>query len=113
MPRKAQPPNRVRSPGEDRYPEGLLESALVEFGPRASTVRRRVRSRGGSTAHQPQINYHFESKAHCGPPRWTTLRAIGEGWRGDTTKLTGVDVLAVAAAFADGIRRSWDSHRAP
>ncbi len=108
MPRKAQPPNRVRlRRARTDIRRALLESALVEFGAKgfdgASTraIARRV------DAHQPQINYHFESKAAL----WTAavdylFGLLGEALEGVIpTKLTGVDVLAVAAAFADGIRR--------
>jgi TetR/AcrR family transcriptional regulator len=87
--------------------EALLQSALVEFGTKgfdgASTraIARRVE------AHQPQINYHFESKAAL----WTAavdylfglLREALEGVV--PTDLTGVDVSQLATAFADGIRR--------
>jgi AcrR family transcriptional regulator len=87
--------------------EALLESALVEFGAKgfdgASTraIARRVE------AHQPQINYHFESKAAL----WTAavdhlFGLLGEALDGVLpAKLAGVDVAQLAAAFADGIRR--------
>ena len=61
--------------------EALLESALIEFGAKgfdgASTraIAQRVE------AHQPQINYHFESKAARGPPQSTTSsRFWGRPW---------------------------------
>lgn len=85
--------------------ELLLQSALVEFGAKgfdgASTraIARRVE------AHQPQLNYHFESKAAL----WTAaveylFGLLGEALGGVVpTDLTGVDVAALAAAFADGI----------
>jgi AcrR family transcriptional regulator len=87
--------------------EDLLQSALIEFGLKgfdgASTraIARRVE------AHQPQINYHFESKEAL----WTAAvdylfgllgEALDDGIPAD---LTGFDVPQVAEAVADGIRR--------
>jgi TetR/AcrR family transcriptional regulator len=97
---------RVRRARSD-IREALLESALVEFGAKgfdgASTreIARRAQ------AHQPQINYHFESKAAL----WTAavdylfglLREALNG--GVPVGLSGLDVPHLAAAFADGIRR--------
>jgi AcrR family transcriptional regulator len=87
--------------------QALLESALVEFGAKgfdgAST--RAIASR--VEAHQPQINYHFESKTAL----WTAAVDHLFGLLGDAiygvipAKLTGVDVPALGEAFADGIRR--------
>jgi AcrR family transcriptional regulator len=87
--------------------EALLESALVEFGAKgfdgAST--RAIASR--VQAHQPQINYHFESKTAL----WTAavdhlFGLLREAFDGAIpAKLAGVDVSELAAAFADGIRR--------
>ncbi|MGC1738719.1 TetR/AcrR family transcriptional regulator [Mycobacterium sp.] len=87
--------------------QDLLESALVEFGAKgfegAST--RAIASR--VQAHQPQINYHFESKTAL----WTAavnylFGLLGEAL-GDVlpTKLTEVDAPQLAAAFADAISR--------
>lgn len=85
----------------------LLESALVEFGAKgfdgASTraIARRVE------AHQPQINYHFESKEAL----WTAavdylFGLLAEALDGVIpAELTGADVPQLGAAFADGIRR--------
>jgi TetR/AcrR family transcriptional regulator len=85
----------------------LLESALVEFGAKgfdgASTraIARRVE------AHQPQINYHFESKEAL----WTAavnylFGLLAEALDGVIPAgLTGADVPQLGAAFADGIRR--------
>jgi TetR/AcrR family transcriptional regulator len=87
--------------------EALLKSALVEFGAKgfdgASTrsIAQRVE------AHQPQINYHFESKEAL----WTAsvdylfglLRESLEGVF--PAKLTGVDAPKLAAVFAGGIRQ--------
>jgi AcrR family transcriptional regulator len=87
--------------------EALLESALIEFGAKgfdgASTrvIARRVE------AHQPQINYHFESKEAL----WTAsvdylFGLLGEALEGLLpAELTRIDVSQLAAGFADGIRR--------
>jgi TetR/AcrR family transcriptional regulator len=107
MSRKADvPPVRLRRARTD-IREALLESALVEFGTKgfdgASTlaIARRVE------AHQPQINYHFQSKEVL----WTTavdylFGLLGEALEGVLpTDLTQVGVPQLSAAFADGIRR--------
>src|SRR5712672_2377748 len=92
MQRKAKAPAKVRHrrPRAD-IREELLKSALVEFGAKgfdgAST--RAIAAR--IQAHQPQINYHFESKAAL----WGVLPA----------NATDVAVPELAAAFAEGIRR--------
>ncbi|MEA3055186.1 MAG: TetR/AcrR family transcriptional regulator [Actinomycetota bacterium] len=87
--------------------ELLLQSALVEFGAKgfdgASTraIARRAE------AHQPQLNYHFESKAAL----WNAAVDYLFGLLGEAmadavpVDLTGVDTSTLAAAFADGIRR--------
>jgi TetR/AcrR family transcriptional regulator len=107
MPRKPRQPSdvRLRRTRSD-IREALLESALVEFGAKgfegAST--RAIASR--IQAHQPQINYHFESKTAL----WTAAvdclfgRLRGVIYGVIPAKLEGVDVLELAAAFADGIR---------
>jgi TetR/AcrR family transcriptional regulator len=87
--------------------EALLESALVEFGAKgfdgAST--RAIASR--VQAHQPQINYHFESKTAL----WTAAVDYLFGLLRDAiygvipAKPTEIGMPALAAAFADGIRR--------
>ena len=87
--------------------EALLESALVEFGAKgfdgAST--RAIAAR--IEAHQPQINYHFESKSAL----WTAavdhlFGLLQETFRGlFPAKPTEIGVPALAAGFADGIRR--------
>jgi TetR/AcrR family transcriptional regulator len=106
--RKTQSPDgpRVRRTRTD-IRDALLESALVEFGAKgfegAST--RAIASR--VQAHQPQINYHFESKTAL----WTAavdylFGLLREAIYGVIpAKLAGVEVSALAAAFADGIRR--------
>ena len=63
MQRKTPTPNKVRlRRARTDIRQALLESALVEFGAKgfdgAST--RAIASR--VQAHQPQINYHFETK---------------------------------------------------
>src|ERR1700738_2089980 len=108
MQSKAAPPNKVRlRRARTDIREALLESALVEFGAKgfdgASTrsIAQRVQ------AHQPQINYHFESKAAL----WTAavnhlFGLLGEALDGAIpAELTGIDMTQLAAAFADGIRR--------
>jgi AcrR family transcriptional regulator len=108
MQRKPQASNNVRlRRARTDIREALLESALVEFGAKgfdgASTraIARRVE------AHQPQINYHFESKAAL----WTAavdylfglLREALDGVL--PARLTGVDVSELGVGFADAIRR--------
>jgi TetR/AcrR family transcriptional regulator len=107
MARKSAPrevrPRRARADIRD----ALLESALVEFGAKgfdgASTraIARRVE------AHQPQINYHFESKAALWEAAVDHLfRLLGEALDGVLPEeLAGFDASQVAVAFADGIRR--------
>ncbi|WP_081235446.1 TetR/AcrR family transcriptional regulator [Mycobacterium avium] len=108
MERKAPTPTTVRlRRARTDIRQALLESALVEFGAKgfdgAST--RTIASR--VQAHQPQINYHFESKTAL----WTAavdhlfalLREAFDGAIPATP--TGVEVSALATAFADGIRR--------
>ena len=108
MPRKTQSPNsaRLRRTRTD-IREALLESALVEFGAKgfdgAST--RAIASR--VQAHQPQINYHFESKTAL----WTAavdylFGLLRETFRGVfPAKPTEIGMPALAAGYADGIRR--------
>ena len=107
MERKTQLPTKVRvrrTRADIR--EALLESALVEFGAKgfdgASTrgIAARVE------AHQPQINYHFESKTAL----WTAAVDYLFGLLRDAiygiipAKLDGVDLSQLAEAFAHGIR---------
>jgi TetR/AcrR family transcriptional regulator len=90
--------------------EELLQSALIEFGAKgydgASTraIARRVE------AHQPQINYHFESKTSLWMAAVDYLFGLlGEALDGAIPlEPTGVDVAQVASAFAGGIRRFVD-----
>jgi TetR/AcrR family transcriptional regulator len=86
--------------------QALLESALVEFGAKgfdgAST--RAIASR--VQAHQPQINYHFESKTAL----WTAAVDHLFGLLRDAigvfpAKPTEIGMPTLAAGFADGIRR--------
>jgi TetR/AcrR family transcriptional regulator len=108
MERKTPTPNKARlRRARTDIRQALLESALVEFGAKgfdgAST--RAIASR--VQAHQPQINYHFESKSAL----WTAavnylFGLLREAFDGVIpARVTGVDVSALAAAFADGIRR--------
>jgi TetR/AcrR family transcriptional regulator len=108
MERKTPTPNKVRlRRTRTDIREALLESALIEFGAKgfdgAST--RTIASR--VQAHQPQINYHFETKTAL----WMAavdhlfglLREAFDGVMPETP--TEVDVPRLAAAFADAIRR--------
>src|ERR1700719_5023495 len=108
MQSKANAPNKVRlRRARTDIREALLDSALVEFGAKgfdgASTRAIAMRVQ----AHQPQINYHFESKTAL----WMAavdhlfglLREAFDGVIPAT--LTGVDTPQLSAAFADAIRR--------
>ena len=108
MQHKTQPPNKVRlRRTRTDIREALLESALVEFGAKGfdgastRTIAARVQ------AHQPQINYHFESKRAL----WTAavdylFGLLRDAFRGVIpAKPTEIGVPTLAAAFADGIRR--------
>jgi len=108
MQRKTPTPNKVRlRRARTDIRQALLESALVEFGAKgfdgAST--RAIASR--VQAHQPQINYHFETKTAL----WMAavdhlfglLREAFDGVIPAT--LTEVDTPQLSAAFADAIRR--------
>jgi TetR/AcrR family transcriptional regulator len=108
MQRKIQAPNTVRlRRTRTDIRQALLDSALVEFGAKgfdgAST--RAIASR--VQAHQPQINYHFESKTAL----WTAavnylFGLLGEALGGVLpAKLTEFDASQLADAFADAIRR--------
>jgi TetR/AcrR family transcriptional regulator len=108
MERKTPTPNKVRlRRNRTDIREALLESALVEFGAKgfdgAST--RAIAAR--IHAHQPQINYHFESKTAL----WTAavdhlFGLLRETFRGVfPAKPTEIGVPALAAAYADGMRR--------
>jgi TetR/AcrR family transcriptional regulator len=108
MERKTPTPNKVRlRRARTDIRQALLESALVEFGATgfdgASTRTIALRIQ----AHQPQINYHFESKEAL----WIAavdhlfglLREALDGVL--PAKLASVEVSVLGAAFADGIRR--------
>jgi AcrR family transcriptional regulator len=108
MERKTPAPNKVRlRRNRTDIREALLESALVEFGAKgfdgAST--RAIAAR--VEAHQPQINYHFESKSAL----WTAavdhlFGLLRETFRGVfPAKPTEIGVPELAAALAEGIRR--------
>ena len=93
----------------DDIREQLLESALIEFGAKgfdgASTrsIARRV------DAHQPQINYHFESKEAL----WTAavnhlFGLLGSALSGALNATEGADpddIHLLADRFAEGIRQ--------
>jgi TetR/AcrR family transcriptional regulator len=107
MPRKSQQSNAVRlRRNRSDIREALIESALIEFGAKgfegAST--RAIASR--VHAHQPQINYHFDSKTAL----WTAavdhlFGLLREAIYGIIpANLASVDLRELAAAFADGIR---------
>ena len=87
--------------------EALLNAALIEFGAKgfdgAST--RAIAARIG--AHQPQIHYHFESKAALWTASVDYLFGLLAAAMADVlpTEPTNTDVPQLAAAFADGIRR--------
>jgi AcrR family transcriptional regulator len=99
---------RTRAVRED-IRERLLDAALVEFGAKgfegAST--RAIARRIG--AHQPQINYHFDSKEalwaaavdHLFAELEREMRDLVESVRGDASG----DVSQTAAAFSEMIRR--------
>src|SRR6202008_1951711 len=108
MERKTPTPNKVRlRRTRTNIREALLESALVEFGAKgfdgAST--RTIASR--VQAHQPQINYHFESKTALWMAAVDYLFGLwAKALDGVIpTKRTGLDVATLATAFAEGIRR--------
>jgi TetR/AcrR family transcriptional regulator len=87
--------------------EALLQSALVEFGAKgfdgASTRAIALRVE----AHQPQINYHFESKEALWAASVDYLFGrLGEAIDGALpADLVHAGMDDLAAAFADGIRR--------
>src|SRR5215831_8700495 len=108
MKQEARKARRARSVRED-IRERLLEAALAEFGAKgfggASThaIARRI------GAHQPQINYHFESKEAL----WTAavdhlfaeLARTMQGLDLVTARNGPDDIGRVAAVFAELIRR--------
>jgi AcrR family transcriptional regulator len=102
----AAPKVRIRRARAD-IREALLQSALVEFGAKgfdgASTRAIALRVE----AHQPQINYHFESKEALWAASVDYLFGLlGEALDGALpADLEGVSLSDLAAAFADGIRR--------
>src|SRR5215831_20236505 len=108
MKQEARKARRARSVRED-IRERLLEAALLEFGAKgfdgAST--RAIARRIG--AHQPQINYHFESKDAL----WTAavdhlfaeLARVMQGVAHARVLGGSGDVAETATAFAEMIRR--------
>jgi TetR/AcrR family transcriptional regulator len=108
MERNTPTPNKVRlRRARTDIRRALLESALVEFAAKgfdgASTRAIALRVE----AHQPQINYHFESKAALWMAAVDHLFGLwAKALDGVIpTKLTGIDGAALATAFAEGIRR--------
>jgi TetR/AcrR family transcriptional regulator len=87
--------------------EALLESALIEFGAKGFDGASTRAIARGVEAHQPQINYHFESKAAL----WTAAVDHLFGLLEDAlagvlpADPAGVDAPQLAAAFAAAIRR--------
>jgi AcrR family transcriptional regulator len=97
---------RVRRSRSD-VRELLLESALVEFatkgfdGASTTSIARRV------DAHQPQINYHFDSKRALWTAAVDHLFALLHADLGDLGPVPGDgdDPIALGEATADLIRR--------
>jgi AcrR family transcriptional regulator len=89
----------------DDIRELLLESALVEFGAKgfdgASTrsIAQRV------DAHQPQINYHFDSKEALWFAAVDHLFGLLGAALVDIPLPAGDDPVELAAAFAQAVRR--------
>jgi TetR/AcrR family transcriptional regulator len=112
MPGKTQPQAlkrkavRVRRARTD-IREALLQSALVEFGAKGFDGASTRSIAGRVEAHQPQINYHFESKAAL----WTAsvdylFGLLGRAMSGTIpADLAGVGVREIGTGFAEGIRR--------
>lgn len=96
---------RVRRAGADVRTD-LLDAALVEFATHgfdgASTLS--IAKRAG--AHQPQINYHFESKENLWRAAVEHLFAqLGDALQMSDLAVELGDVDALAAVFADRVRR--------
>jgi AcrR family transcriptional regulator len=91
----------------DGIREQLLEAALVEFGAKGfdAASTRSIAKR--ADAHQPQINYHFESKQALWTAAVNHLFGLLGAALADAVPQTGDpdDVDALADRFADGIRR--------
>jgi AcrR family transcriptional regulator len=108
MGRKEDTPQKIRTRrARADIREALIESALVEFGAKgfdgASTraIAQRVE------AHQPQINYHFESKEALWAASVDYLFGLlGEALDGALpANVAEAAISDLATAFADGIRR--------
>jgi AcrR family transcriptional regulator len=89
----------------DDIRQQLLESALVEFGTKgfdgASTrsIAQRV------DAHQPQINYHFESKDALWVAAVDHLFGLLAGELADVSLAGSDDPTELALGFAEAVRR--------
>src|ERR1700677_2214019 len=108
MERKTLRPNKVRlRRTRTDIRQALLESALIEFGAKGFDGASTRAIAQGVEAHQPQINYHFESKAAL----WTAAVDHLFGLLEDAlagvipADPAGVDAPQLAAAFAAAIRR--------
>src|ERR1700736_3891913 len=104
MQRKTPTPNKVRRRrARTDIRQALLESALGEFGAKgfdgASTRAIALRVQ----AHQPQINYHFETKTALWMAAVDHLFGLlREAFDGVLpAKPTGFEVSALAEGFAD------------
>ena len=93
----------------DDIRERLLDAALVEFGAKgfdgAST--RAIARRIG--AHQPQINYHFESKGALWNAAvdhlFAELGRTMQGLAARVSRVAATDVSEIATVFAEIVRR--------
>ena len=89
----------------DDIRELLLESALVEFGAKgfAGASTRSIAQR--VDAHQPQINYHFDSKEALWFAAVDHLFGLLGAALVDIPLPAGDDPVELAAAFAQAVRR--------
>ncbi len=98
-------PRRPRAVRDD-IRERLLDAALLEFGAKgfAGASTRAIARRIG--AHQPQINYHFESKEVLWCAAVEHLFAeLGRTMEGLAAQARTDDVAGLAAVCAEMIRR--------
>jgi TetR/AcrR family transcriptional regulator len=105
---KTPTPNKVRiRRARTDIREALLDSALVEFGAKGFDGASTRAIAGRVQAHQPQINYHFESKTALWEAAVDHLFGLlAEALDGVLpVGPTKVDPPELAAGFADAIRR--------